>query len=117
MFAFLKALKRSDDKPFLARIAAGDMILIDLREENELAATGSAQGALHLPLGRLAQAADPANRARHKALSVERPVALYCASGARSAQGVMTLRRLGYTEVHNLGGLSHWQAAGGAIQR
>lgn len=29
----------------------------------------------------------------------------------------MTLRKLGYTEVHNLGGLSHWQAAGGAIQR
>ena len=50
MFAFLKALKRSDAKPFLARIEAGDMILIDLREENELAATGSAQGALHLPL-------------------------------------------------------------------
>ena len=117
MFAFLKALKRSDATPLLARIAAGDMILIDLREAAELAATGSAQGALHLPLGRLAQAADPSNRARHKALRPETPVALYCASGARSAQGVMTLRKLGFAEVHNLGGLSHWQAAGGAITR
>jgi hypothetical protein len=29
----------------------------------------------------------------------------------------MTLRRLGYREVHNLGGLGHWQAAGGKITR
>ena len=117
MFAFFKALKRSDATPLLARIAAGEMILIDLREAGERAATGAAQGALHLPLGRLAQAADPSNRARHKALRPDTPVALYCATGARSAQGVMTLRRLGYGEVHNLGGLGHWQAAGGQITR
>ncbi|MCW1954308.1 rhodanese-like domain-containing protein [uncultured Lentibacter sp.] len=117
MFAFLKALKRSDATPLLGRVAAGDMVLIDLREATELAATGRAAGALHLPLGRLAQAADPSNRARHKALSLQTPVALYCATGARSAQGVMILRKLGYREVHNLGGLSHWQAAGGQLIR
>jgi len=73
MFAFLKALKRSDAKPFLARIAAGDMVLIDLREEGELAATGSAQGALHLPLGRLAQAADPSTAPATKRLALKGP--------------------------------------------
>lgn len=117
MFAFLRALKRTDAASLITRISAGDMILIDVRDAGELGATGYAEGAIHLPLMRLAQAADPTNRARHKALSLETPVALYCASGARSAQGVMILRKLGYAEVHNLGGLGHWQAAGGAVTR
>ncbi|WP_298675060.1 rhodanese-like domain-containing protein [uncultured Lentibacter sp.] len=117
MFAFLRALRRSDIASCHGQIASGDMLLVDVREAQEVAATGRAEGALHLPLGQLAAAADPQNRARHRALNLNKPVALYCASGARSAQGVLILRKLGYTEVHNLGGLNHWKAAGGTLVR
>jgi len=48
---------------------------------------------------------------------VEKPVALYCASGARSAMAAKTLRRFGHGDVHNIGGLAHWQRAGGQIER
>jgi rhodanese-related sulfurtransferase len=117
MFAFLRAFKRTDPAIVLERIATGEMTLIDVREAGELKATGCAEGAINLPLGQLRGVADPAGKTCNTALSVDKPVALYCATGARSAQGVMTLRKLGYSEVHNLGGLGHWQAAGGALKR
>ena len=82
--------------------------LIDIRSQKEFA-DAHIPGAVLLPAALID--ADCAPQIKNG------QVVFYCASGARSAQGVMTLRRLGYTEVHNLGGLSHWQAAGGAIQR
>lgn len=115
MFAFLRAFKRTDPALCLAQIASGEMVLVDLREAHELRATGHAAEALHVPLGQLRHAADPASTKHHQALDPQRPVALYCATGARSAQGAMLLRKLGYRDVHNLGGLSHWQAAGGGV--
>ena len=40
----------------------------------------------------------------------ERPLLVYCESGARSGTAVKTLRGLGYTRVHNLqGGLAAWR--------
>ena len=44
-------------------------------------------------------------------------IAVYCASGGRSHGAVQMLRKLGYDDVHNIGGLSHWAQAGGAIER
>lgn len=35
-------------------------------------------------------------------------VFVYCHSGARSAQAVSILARMGYTKVWNLGGIVHW---------
>jgi rhodanese-related sulfurtransferase len=43
------------------------------------------------------------------------PVAVYCASGARSASAVQVLNRLGYDKVSNLGGLRDWAAGGGKV--
>ncbi len=117
MFGFLRAFKRTDASSLLARIAEGEVVLVDVRDPAELASTGRAEGAINLPLSRLRSAADMKNTARHEALSAEKPVALYCASGARSAQGLMILRKLGYRETYNLGGLAHWQAAGDSVKR
>ncbi len=38
--------------------------------------------------------------------SLDKPVVLYCASGARSAMGSRILKSLGYKDVTNAGGLS-----------
>ncbi|MDR2035568.1 MAG: rhodanese-like domain-containing protein [Coriobacteriales bacterium] len=35
-------------------------------------------------------------------------ILVYCASGARSANAASILTRLGYTDVHNFGGLMQW---------
>ncbi len=29
----------------------------------------------------------------------------------------MMLKQLGYTDVHNIGGLGHWVQAGGAVEK
>jgi phage shock protein E len=70
--------------------------LIDVREPVEFQA-GHVPGALNLPLGELEA------RITQEAPDKEQPLALYCASGRRSAMGVATLKRLGYLKAVNLG--------------
>lgn len=36
------------------------------------------------------------------------PIVVYCQSGVRSAQAKRTLARLGFSQVHNLGGIGNW---------
>ena len=89
----------------ISRAAAGDLTVIDVREQSELAASGKASGALHIPLMRLPDRADPRHPDFLTELRPDRPIAIYCASGGRSASAEMMLRRLGYADVHNIGGL------------
>ena len=42
------------------------------------------------------------------------PLFVYCQSGARSRKAVSKLRKMGYTEVHNIGGIDSFQ---GQLQR
>ncbi|MDP5364707.1 MAG: rhodanese-like domain-containing protein [Paracoccaceae bacterium] len=118
MFGFMRqsspALPVADA---IARVAAGEMILIDVRDHAEIAQTGKARGALHIPLMRLPMMADPRHPDFDQRLAGGKPIALYCASGARSGMAANILQKLGHADTHNLGGLQHWAAAGGAIER
>ena len=95
---------------------AGEIILLDVRDHNEVASNGRAKGAVHIPLFQLQQQADPRHPEFHASLDAAKPVAVYCASGARSEMARRTLVGFGFTEVHNIGGLYHWQAAGGVCE-
>ncbi len=95
----------------------GKVTLIDVREHNEVAMSGKARGALHIPLMRLRDMADPRHPDFHPALETAGSIAVYCASGARSHHAQMLLRQMGYDDVHNIGGLGHWVQAGGEIER
>lgn len=101
----------------VAGAQAGEVIVIDVREHGEVAMSGKAQGALHIPLMRLRDMADPRHPDFCGKLTPEAKIACYCASGGRSGQATMILEQLGYTDVHNIGGLGHWAQAGGAIER
>lgn len=86
-------------------------ILVDVRSQSEYA-TGHVQGAVNLPLDRLAD--DAAAVLPDKAA----PLVLYCISGARSEMAAQWLRQAGYTRVTN--GLSAGSVAlqsGRSIQR
>jgi phage shock protein E len=74
-------------------------LLVDVRTEGEFA-TGHVDGALNVPVQRIERLADTASR--------ERPIVVYCRSGARSASAATALQRLGFAEVHDLGSIANW---------
>lgn len=76
----------------------GTMIVIDVRSEREFQAT-AVQGAINLPLPQLER------RIRDVVADEATPIALYCASGARSGIACMMLKQMGYAHVSNAGGL------------
>ena len=94
----------------------GSVTVIDVREHNEVASSGKAKGALHIPMVRLRDMADPRHPDYHDALDPGKKIALYCASGARSFSAARMLKQMGYEDVHNIGGLGHWVQAGGGIE-
>lgn len=80
-----------------ARIASGAKI-VDVRTPGEFSG-GAYPGAVNIPLQVLS--------GRLREIPKDRPVVLYCASGMRSASAARVLRRAGYAEVVNAGGLRH----------
>lgn len=109
------SVARIDMAQAQALIAQG-ALLLDVRDGAELMQTGRAVGAHHVPRGMLEFRADPASPAHDPALAQDRPVILYCASGGRSALSGKLLQDMGFAQVYNLGGLSDWQNADGAVE-
>lgn len=120
MFGFFRPsgpqLGRIDLPEAIARAARGDLTVIDVRDGQELRASGKAKGALHVPLAVLQMKLDPRSPERLPGITTETPIGLYCASGARSQGAAQMLLGMGYSQVYNLGGLYHWQMAGGPIE-
>ncbi|WP_103256179.1 rhodanese-like domain-containing protein [Tabrizicola aquatica] len=116
MFSFLRP-GSSAAKPDIAQIAQevaeGRMLLLDVREVAEAKASGLAKDARLIPLSLLPLKADP--RQPGCELPQGLPVAVYCASGARSGMAADVLGRMGYGPVVNLGGLRDWAQGGGAV--
>jgi len=106
-----------DPKTAVSEAHEGRITLVDIREHAEVKATGKAKGALHVPLAALRMKADPASPEQLAEFRAGKPVVLYCASGGRSQMAARMLRQMGLDEVYNLGGLAHWQMAGGLIGR
>ncbi|NCO66356.1 MAG: rhodanese-like domain-containing protein [Candidatus Aquicultor secundus] len=74
--------------------------LIDVREEDEFR-MGYIAGAKLIPLGQLTS--------RIGEIDKTKPVLVYCASGARSAEAAQVLVASGYTKVYNLAaGVEGW---------
>jgi rhodanese-related sulfurtransferase len=98
-------------------IAAADAVtVIDVREAAEVAASGQAKGALHIPLSLLAMRADPKGGAYDARIDPKKPVAIYCAAGGRAGMAAATLKSMGY-EAINIGGFADWVAAGGPVSK
>jgi len=85
-----------------AWIASADVLIVDLREGEEID-EGMIEGAVHVPRGLLEFVADPASPLYNPQFSEDRPILLYCAVGGRSALGAVTLMEMGYTDVAHLG--------------
>ncbi|MGE4609946.1 MAG: rhodanese-like domain-containing protein [Paracoccaceae bacterium] len=95
----------------------GEITVIDVRDHNEIAKSGKAKNAHHIPLMMIQTHANPNHPEFNKALDTTKPVAVYCASGGRSGMATRTLTQMGFENVHNIGSLMHWQSAGGELER
>ncbi|MEZ5756253.1 MAG: rhodanese-like domain-containing protein [Paracoccaceae bacterium] len=95
--------------------AKGQIVLLDVRETGELSQSGTAKGAVHIPLGLLPLKANPGAPDYDKRLA-GKPVAVFCAAGARAGRAVSLLRQFGHEAV-NIGGFGDWCGCGGPVQR
>ena len=88
----------------------GDLLLLDVRESSEHE-QGHIEGAMLVPRGILEAAADPRYPKHQPTLSSarERPIAIYCATGGRSALAANTLQLMGFNNVVSVeGGIVRW---------
>lgn len=104
MAAAHEATPRITPAEMLALVAQEDALLLDVRDPQEVAATGKLKGAKNVSRGMLEFRADPETPSHDAAFRKDRPVVVYCASGGRAALAGKTLKEMGYDRVHNLGG-------------
>ena len=82
-----------------------DIVLIDVREPEELQADGYIEGATNIPMNILPSSLNNVPK--------DKQVIVYCRSGRRSVVSVNQLSQLGYTNVKSMtGGIQAWKGAG-----
>ncbi len=89
-----------------------DVLFVDVRDAEEVAATGMIDGALNISRGMLEFRADAATPYHNPAMATHKTVVLYCASGGRSALCGQALLEMGYSDVRNLGAFKDWSEQG-----
>jgi phage shock protein E len=99
--AYVLVGKRGDiDSSEARRLVEAGARLVDVRTPQEFAA-GHIPGAVNMPVQDL-------ERRMGELVGKDRPIVLYCRSGARSSQAAQLLARAGYTAVHDLGSMGRW---------
>ena len=93
-----------------------DVLFLDVREPNEVAASGKVPGALSVPRGLIEFRADPSSAMHDALLNRAKTVIVYCGSGGRAALAGMTLKEMGFSDVRNMGGFKGWVDAGGETE-
>jgi rhodanese-related sulfurtransferase len=91
-------------------VRQGKALLVDVREEDELRAGGTAEGALWMPLSGLVEDTDQW-RAFKAALPRDKTVILFCKIGGRAGRMGEFLAADGF-RTENLGGFADWKGAG-----
>jgi rhodanese-related sulfurtransferase len=96
-----------DQNTFAARLAAGDALVVDVRESHEFR-PGHVPGAKNLPFSVLP--------ALLPELPRDCPVYVICQSGRRSAQATELMRGVGIDAVNVTGGTGEWIATGRLLE-
>ena len=100
-----------------AEVDGEDVVLIDIREDDERVQNGAIPNAVRAPRGMLEFWADPTSPYHREELDPARRTILYCASGGRSALAADTLQRMGYGNVAHLdGGIKAWKEGGHPVE-
>jgi rhodanese-related sulfurtransferase len=92
------------------------VVVVDVREPEDVKATGAIPGSLNIPLGVLPLRADtelPENFREPRLQDRNTPVITTCAAGGQAALAAKTLKDMGFTNVSMVdGGTRGWKEAG-----
>ncbi|MSP51376.1 MAG: MBL fold metallo-hydrolase [Alphaproteobacteria bacterium] len=101
----------------ISGVAKPDVVLIDLRDDNERRRAGAIPNAVQVPYRDLVHALHPGGLVHHEAIKGRKRIMFYCAFGERSALAVKSAHESGLFNVcHIVGGIEGWRKAGGAIE-
>lgn len=104
-------VKKISNEELVALMKRPELQLVDLRTPEEVS-FGIIEGAQHIDFY------DPELATKMKNLNKDKPVAVYCAAGGRSAQTGEVLKNMGFQEVYDItGGFRHWQEEGHPIKK
>ena len=93
------------------------VVLLDIRESEELKQHGIIAGSVHAPRGMIEFYVDPTLPYHRPEFNKENRIILHCAGGARSALAAATLKQMGYENIAHLdGGFNAWKEAGLPVQ-
>ena len=99
-------------------MAGGNVVVVDIRDQEECAQNGVIPGSQHVSRGMLEFSATPGLPIYRDFFQPDKRIILHCAVGARSALGAKVLKDMGYTNVAHLEtGFNGWKAAGAPIEQ
>jgi hydroxyacylglutathione hydrolase len=102
-------IKLIDPDELAELIEAGDLLVLDVRDEGEFA-DAHIPGSVHLPYGELPD--------RQGELPRDRPIAAICSGGKRSGLAASILQREGFEQVLHVanGGVGTWRRSGRPVK-
>ena len=113
----IKNLSVDDVQAMQSAIEADEVLLVDLREIQELIDLGTIPGAKHVARGMLEFWADPSSPYYREYFQEEKPIVVFCAGGGRSVYATLALEEMGFKDVAHLEvGFNGWKKAGGAVE-
>lgn len=103
MFNFMNSSQLSQDQAYTQLKNDPSILLIDVRTVEEFNDDGRIEGSVNIPLHTLP------NQVAKALPNKDAKIFIICYSGARASDAVNTLKRLGYTNVFNIGGVATWR--------
>ncbi len=97
-------------------IGADCVLIVDVRYPTEVQTSGKIKGAVNVSRGMLEFRADPESQYHNPIFRKDKRIALYCASGGRSALAGKALEDLGYQSVFNAGSFEDLAETGVATE-
>ncbi len=93
------------------------LLLVDIREIQELVDLGTIPGAVHVPRGMMEFWASPTSPYYRDYFTEDRRIVVFCAGGGRSAFAARDLKNMGFGNVAHLEtGFNGWAKSGGDVE-
>ena len=110
-------IKRLTYEETLAKIQNPNHVIIDVREESEVAFSGLIKNAINIPRGVIEFKLKPDSLDNPIHIDSDTNILLYCAAGFRSALAAKALEDSGFQNVYNIGGYGEWVSNGGDVSK